>query len=291
MFDYIKMPFFEEEGGGGSASSAAAGAEVATTITADIVKVQTGEKTGEADLIPDGSKPNAAWMEMRKKAKEADDLRKKVDEYEPKIKTAEELEKKMKKLEKALPEGFATLDDFLSTLEDDYQPPKQKPAIDENAISSLVKKAIEEHPSVKATKGIVERDEKRKADEYVVNNFKSLQKEFPDIKEIKDVPVDVLEAWMSSEVDNKNFKRTLTSYYYELKGKDLIEKAKLQGAGQEKIKDASTSHTSKVQGPGPVSELDSVTVPPEVQKLYQGMKIPQDKWKQHYVKYLKSRGG
>ncbi len=299
MFSYIKMPLMEEAGDtGGSATGAVAGAEATTTETAG---TQTGATEGEAGPVPDGSKPSAAWMEMRRKAQEADALKVKLGEYEKNLKSVEDYEKKLKRLEKALPDGFNSIDEFLES--DEYRglPERETPqfdkkttpkAVDESVISSIARKAIEEHPDIKKAKTYSEREEKRMEDEYLVTNVKKLQEKFPEIKEIKDVPYDVLEAWLKTEVDSKKYGRTLISYYYEMKGDELIENAKKQGINQVKKQSMGVAHTTQVQGTNEATDYDDVTVPEDVKQslmsdplLRKALEKDPNKIKYYYKKF------
>jgi hypothetical protein len=292
IFEIIKQPLLDDvdSGGGVNGENVADSQNNIQQSSQENVTVTEGVK--DSGVAEQKNDVNNFFADRRRK-QEIDEYKKIISEYEPKIKRADDLEAKIKKLEKRLPDGFNTIDDFIESIDDDYQPQNSetiyKKAVDESVISTIAKKIIEEHPDVKKAKTYNEREEKRMESEYLIDNIKKLQEKFPDVKEIKDVPRDVLESWLKNEVDSKKYGRTLVSYYYEMKGDELIEKAKNQVAGQIKTKEAGTSHTSKVQGTGSPSELDSVVVPSDIQKLYKGMRIPQDKWKQHYVKYLKNR--
>lgn len=254
MFDYIKLPMLDAEGTGGSAEGAAAGAEAATTTTTE----QTGVTTGEADPVPDGTKPNAAWMEMRRKAKEADELRKKLDEYEKNSKSVQDYEAKLKKLEKVLPDGYSSLDELLETLESDetiVKQPSAKPTFDEKSIESIVKKAIESMPEIQMTK-------KEREDRYLVESFMEVQKKFPDIKKAQDIPNEVWDAW-----DEGKKGRTLLSFLKEYRYDSDVEKAKKQAADQTKAQAMGTAHTNQVQGTKEDAEYDNVQVPDEVKAM------------------------
>jgi hypothetical protein len=261
LFEYFKTPFMDGEGDKGGA---------ATTTTTTVIPEGTQANTGAADQIPDGNKPDAAWAEMRRKAKLADDLLKENEGYKSKF---EKISKK------ALPEGYTTVDEYLEYLdgldEVPFTPEKpEKPVIDEKKIIDAVMGKISEHPIIKSV-------QKERQDRFLVNSFQEVQKAFPDIKEPKDIPVEVWNAW-----DEGKSKRTLVSHLKEHRYDSDIEAAKKAGANQEKATVMSTAHTAKVNGSTTASEYDNVIVPDSVKKQLesQGIKDPM-KQKYYYAKY------
>jgi len=253
------------------ASGGATGEVVApdNTDTAGI-----GETTGTADPIPDGNKPDAAWAEMRRKAKLADDLLKENEGYKTKFD---------KLAKKALPDGFSTVDDYLDYLESigaetPETTPETKPAIDEKTISAIINKQIDakvnEHPLIKAA-------QKEKQDRFLVNSFKEAQKVFPDIQKAEDIPKEVWMAW-----DEGKSKRTLLSHLKESRYDVDIENARKTGANQAKATVMSTAHTAQVNGANTPAEYDNITVPDVIKKNMElmGIKDPM-KQKMYYAKH------
>jgi len=275
LFEY-PHPLFEVEDVTGGAATAAA---ITENITAE---GDTGAtKSGIADPIPDGTKPDAAWAEMRRKAQLADNLQKDIDSYK----------QKMEKLSKYVPERYNSLDEFLESMENgmtnETEEPPITPQIDEKTISSIVVKALENHPVIQKSKTYIEQQDKNAEDAFVVNNFKELQKKYPEIKDVKDVPTDVLEAFMKNEIDNKNYKRSLLSYYRDMKGDEIEERARKQGENQAKAQAMGTAHTSQVTGGSAGSEYESVIVPEEARLYFERtLKIKDPlKQKMYYKKF------
>jgi len=279
MFEF-KMPLYEANDDSGGDSTG----EVAATPEGEISEGQTGVTKSEADSVPDGSKPNTAWAEMRRKAQEADTLRKKVEELENQSLTAKQLETKLKKLEKALPEGFSSLDEYLESLEGDSAD-YNKPAFDENKVKSLVEQIAEQklssNPVVQKAQKYIEQQDKRMENEFIVKNFAELQKKFPEIKKAEDIPFEVLESFMKNEVDGKKYGRSLLSYYVDKNLDTILEKTRKQGETTAIIKDKSTDHTAKVQGTSEATEYDNVEVPEETRRMLTKQGIT-DRKKQNY---------
>jgi len=296
MFEYIKMPYLEENGETGGSATEGAGSEAGSQI--ETSTAQKGESNGEAGQTPDGSKQSVAWAEMRKKAQLAEEYEKQLNEHKTKL---DDYEKKIAKLQKGLPDGYSsldeyleTLDEYLETLDDNYQEPREpaKPIVDEKLISTMTNKALESNPYIQKAKTFVEREEKRYANEFIVKNFSDLQKKFPEIKEAEDVPLEVLEAFMKNEVDGGQYKRSLLSYYYEIKGDELIENAKKQGVSHAKAQTMGVAHTGQVQGTNAKTEYDDVTVPDNVKAslmrnpvLRKAIEKDPSKLKYYYKKY------
>lgn len=262
LFKYYPIPLMDEiDASGGAAGEVVAPGNTETTGQA--------QSSGAADPIPDGSKPDAAWAEMRRKAKLADDYEKKVKDYETKI---EKLTKK------ALPEGFASLDEYLESLDKSdelpFTPEPEKPAIDENKIIDAILKKVTDLPVIKSV-------QKERQDRFLVNSFSEAQKAFPDIKKPEDIPLDVWNAW-----DEGKSNRTLLSHLKEYRYDTDIENARKTGANQAKATVMSTAHTAQVNGTNTASEYDNVTVPDEVRKNLErvGIKDPL-KQKMAYAKH------
>ena len=266
---YYPIPLMEEP----DASGGAAGDVVApdNTDTAGI----TGENAGAADPIPDGTKPDAKWAELRRKAEMADKLIKENEGYKTKFD---------KLTKKALPEGFSSVDDYLEYLESIGETPEtietqpEKPVVDEKKIYEVLTKKIDEkvneHPLIKAA-------EKERKDRFLVNSFKEAQKVFPDIKEAKDIPEEVWKAW-----DERKSKRSLLSHLKEHRYDTDVESARKTGANQAKVTLMSTAHTAQVNGANAAAEYDNVIVPESIRKNLElvGVKDPMEQ-KKAYIKY------
>jgi hypothetical protein len=259
LFEYFKTPFMDGEGDKGGAAT--------TTATTVIPEGTHDDNSGSVTPIPDGNKPDAAWAEMRRKAKLADDLLKENEGYKSKF---EKIGKK------ALPEGYKTVDEYLEYLDglDEVPFTPEKPVIDEKKIIDAVMGKISEHPIIKSV-------QKERQDRFLVNSFQEVQKSFPDIKEPKDIPVEVWNAW-----DEGKSKRTLVSHLKEHRYDSDIEAAKKAGANQEKATVMSTAHTAKVNGSTTASEYDNVIVPDTIRRNLElvGIKDPL-KQKMAYAKH------
>jgi len=267
---YFPTPLMEEL----DASGGAAGEPVTpnnTDATGD-----TGDITGAAAPAPDGNKPDAAWAEMRRKAKLTDDLLKENEGYKSKFD---------KLAQKALPEGFSTVDEYLEYLESigvetPEAKPEAKPAVDSKKIMDELSKQIDtkvsEHPLIKAA-------QKEHQDRFLVNSFKEAQKAFPDIQKASDIPAEVWKAW-----DEGKSKRTLVSHLKEHRYDTDVENAKKTGANQAKATVMSTAHTAQVNGSNAPAEYDNITVPDAIKRNLElvGIKDPM-KQKMYYAKHKK----
>ena len=255
LFKYFPIPLMEEL----DASGGNAGGTVSPNNTAPEGKID--DNSGSVTPAPDGNKPDAAWAEMRRKAKLADDLLKENEGYKSKF---EKISKK------ALPEGYSTVDEYLEYLDglDEVpftpEPEKARPAFDENKIIEAVMKKVSENPIIKSV-------EKERQDRFLVNTYTEAKKAFPDIKKPEDIPIEVWEAW-----DEGKSKRTLLSHLKESRYDTDIEAAKKAGANQVTSTVMSTAHTSKVNGSTTTSEYDNVIVPDKVRKNMEllGIKDP-----------------
>ncbi len=225
------------------------------------VVAEPAVESGAADqtTVPDGNKPNAAWADMRKKAKEADELKTKLD-----------------KLSKALPDGYGSIDEFLEALDSpqNYTPAVEKDTVDETKVSEIVKKIIDNAPEIKSFK-----EEHR--NRFLVDSFNAAQKAFSDIKKAEDIPLEVWEAW-----DEGKSGRTLVSHLKEYRYDGDIQKARQQGASQATAQVMSKDHLNQVQGTQSKTEYDDIVVPDETRKMLErvGIKDPQ-KQKEAYKKY------
>ncbi len=265
LLKYFSIPLMDDSEQGGAATAA-------TTVD---TTAQTGvNNTGAADQAPDGSQPNAAWAEMRRKAKLADDYEKKVKDYESKF---DKIGKK------ALPEGYKSVDEYLEyldTLEDtsfvpeSTEQPPVMPVIDENKIIDAIYKKVEELPLLKQVK-------KEHQDRFLVNSFTEVQKVFSDIKKPEDIPVGVWDAW-----DEGKSNRTLVSHLKEYRYDQDIEAARKTGANQGKAAAMSTAHTAQVNSANAALEYDNVIVPEKAKKDFENMGIKDPlKQKMYYKKY------
>jgi len=266
---YYPTPLMDEL----DASGGAAG-EVVTPDNTDATGT-TGEITGAAAPTPDGNKPDAAWAEMRRKAKLADDLLKENEGYKSKFD---------KLAKKALPEGFSSVDEYLDYLESIGETPEtietqlEKPVVDEKKIFDVLTQKIDEkvneHPLIKAA-------EKERKDRFLVNSFKEAQKVFPDIQKAEDIPKEVWLAW-----DEGKSKRSLMSHLKEHRYDTDVESARKTGANQAKATVMSTAHTAQVNGANAAAEYDNVIVPEAVRKNLElvGVRDPMEQ-KKAYVKY------
>jgi len=239
---YYPIPLMDELDANGGAVG-----DVVTPDNTDTMGT-TGVNAGTADPIPDGTKPDAKWAELRRKAEMADKLMQENEGYKTKFD---------KLTKKALPEGFSSVDDYLDYLEsigetsETIQP--ETPVVDEGKIYEVLTKKIDEkvneHPLIKAA-------EKERKDRFLVNSFKEAQKVFPDIKEAKDIPEEVWKAW-----DEGKSKRSLLSHLKEHRYDTDVESARKTGANQAKAIVMGTAHTAQVNGANAAAEYDNVIVP------------------------------
>jgi len=268
---YFPIPLMEElDASGGAAGDIVTPENTDTTGT-------TGEITGAADPIPDGTKPDAKWAELRRKAELADRLTKENEGYKSKFD---------KLAKKALPEGFSSVDEYLEYLENIGEAPETpetqydtpEAEVDEKKIFDILTKKIDEkvneHPLIKEAA-------KERKDRFLVNSFKDVQKAFTDIRKAQDIPEEVWKAW-----DEGKSKRTLLSHLKEYRYDTDVENARKTGANQAKATLMSTSHTAQVNGANAAAEYENVTVPVETQRQLEkaGIKDPL-KQKMYYQKY------
>jgi len=244
MFDY-KLPFMEEDSGANLGGNSGAVAEA--PIDSGTEQANIGVADQVLDQIPDGSKPSAAWADMRKKANEADEYKKKLDEYE----------KKMERLQKGIPEGFGSLDEYLEALENDFieapKPPAQ-PTIDSDKIVETVLSKVRDLPAIKQS-------EQERRDRFLVENFSTVQGKFTDVKKAEDIPVEVWNAW-----DEGKSGRTLLSHMKEYRYDNDIEQARKTGSNESRAQAMGVAHTSQVQGTNTGNDYDNVVVPDSVRQ-------------------------
>lgn len=260
LFKYFPTPLMEEiDATGGSV----------TATTTEIPEGTTGDTTGAAVPIPDGNKPDAAWAEMRRKAKLADDLLKENEGYKAKF---EKINKQ------ALPEGYKSVDEYLESLDNEIpfvpEETSPQPVISKDVLAETVKNIINEHP-------IFKQAQKTQQDTFLVNSFKKAQEVFPDIKKPEDIPMEVWDAW-----DEGKSNRTLLSHLKEHRYDSDIENARKSGANQAKATVMSTAHTAQVNGTNTVTEYDNVVVPEATRKQLEraGITDPM-KQKYYYAKH------
>lgn len=247
MFDY-KFPFMEEDSGANGGSIA--DSQTSEVNSSDVSDEQGVNNTGDADQMSfKNDKQNIAFADMRRKANEADEYKKKLDEYE----------KKMEKLQKGIPEGFSSLDEYLEALESDFieapkpQPPAQ-PTFDPDKIVETVLSKVKDLPAIKQS-------EQERRDRFLVENFSAVQGKFTDIKKAEDIPIEVWNAW-----DEGKSGRTLLSHMKEYRYDNDIEQAKKTGANETKAQAMGVAHTSQVQGTNSGNDYDNVVVPDSVRQ-------------------------
>jgi hypothetical protein len=269
LFKYFPIPLMDEI----DASGGAAGESVIPGNT--VPEGSQAQESGTADQIPDGTKPDAAWAEMRRKAKLADDLLKENEGYKSKF---EKLSQKS-----VLPEGYESIDDYIENYIDkmdeipfmpETSKEADKPSIDKNIISEIVKSVINEHPVLKQA-------QKTQQDTFLVGSFKKAQEVFQDIKKAEDIPIEIWDAW-----DEGKSGRTLLSHLKEYRYDTDIENAKKSGASQAKATIMSTAHTAQVNGANSATDYDNVIVPDKIKKNLElvGIKDPL-KQKMYYKKH------
>jgi hypothetical protein len=270
MFEYIKLPFMAEDTGASTGSESSTGNEAGSQETNNET-TQTGVINGEA--VPDGSKPSAAWAEMRRKAQEADTYKTKIDTYE----------KKLERLNKCIPDGYSSLDEYLDAYESEIPSPEtynntnqtvNNTTIDENKILETVLKKVEEMPVIKQTV-------KERQNRFLVESYTAVQKKFPDVKKPEDIPVEVWNAWEEGKSG-----RSLLSHLKEYRYDNDIENARKQGAGHAKAQAMGVAHTNQVQGTTDKNEYDNITVPDDVKNMMMRNKLLRKKIQEdpNYIK-------
>lgn len=230
--------------------------------------VETGEKVEvpaqPTEVPPQEDGKSAAWAELRRKAKAAEEYEKKLKEHEDKL----------AKLATRLPEGYSSIEEFLSSLDEPVEPTEPiEPKLPD--VSSIVKKAIEELPEIRTFK-------QAQKDRNLVDSYTAAQKAFPDIKDPSDIPEQVWKEW-----DEGKSGRTLLSHLKEFRYDTDIAKTKQQAEAQAKQQVMSTAHTSQVQGTGAaIKDSDDVIVPDSVKKQLDsiGIKDP-NKQKEYYKRF------
>jgi len=140
----------------------------------------------------------------------------------------------------------------------------------------MLKKLIDEHPDVRAARERAQADAREKENGFLIGSFNELSKEYPDIKEVADVPVDVWRKWQSGKTG-----LSLPEAYLVVERKN-IEARKVEAAKQSTLN--SIQSKDHVRGNGKGVEGDTVRIDDETLAMYKKFNPGKsmDEYKKHY---------
>lgn len=278
MFDYIKMPFMNEDDGANLGGNAADDAAVDGANSTNNQGATGENNTGEAGQIPDGNKPNDAWKHYREKAKKADEYEQKINEYE---KERKEWETAKNKLVKRLPDGFNSIEEYITSIEDeDYEEPEKpvqkKPVQKVEDVDKIVDQKLNSY--------FEKQQKKNEEDTFIVKNVEQAFK-FLDVNEVPKIPQTALAKFfklVDAGLRDFNLVDIIKAERYD----NDLPKAKEEGTNKAKSQVMSVAHTGQVQGTNAKTEYDDINVPQEVRNQLSRNGIT-DRLKQnmYYKKY------
>jgi len=145
----------------------------------------------------------------------------------------------------------------------------------------IINKIVNEHPSIKAAQAAQEANTKVQEDRFLVDSFSELSKEFTEISDAKDVPVDVWRVWQNGK-SGISLKQAYVAVNYEAIATKKADAAKQAALNNIQSKD-------HVRGNGKGTEVDSVRVPDDVMEQYKRFnpKATTEQIKAHYKKSQK----
>jgi len=282
-------PFMDEvdSGGGEVATSQEASAE-STESTTDTSEQSTEstesvdqsegttEKPTEVEKPKQTPEQDRAYAELRRKAEAAERL---VAETKAQHQRDIEVAKKFGQYgvfsdadvaEKyGQSHGISTVQQFEEALRrEEYQAKGIDP--------DMVKKLVDEHPAIQNAKAYEQAVIRAQEDNFLVTSFSDLTKEYPDIKEVADVPPDVWRMWKNGSTG-----LSLPQAYLVVEHKN-IETRKIEAAKQATLNNIQSK--DHVRGNGKGVEGDTVRIPDEVMEMYKKFNPGKsmDEYKKHY---------
>jgi len=145
----------------------------------------------------------------------------------------------------------------------------------------IINKIVNEHPSIKAAQASQEAAAKVQEDRFLVDSFSELSKEFTEISDAKDVPVDVWRVWQNGK-SGISLKQAYIAVNYEAITTKKADAAKQAALNNIQSKD-------HVRGNGKGVEGDTVRIPDDVMEMYKRFNPKQtiEQIKAHYKKSQK----
>jgi len=142
----------------------------------------------------------------------------------------------------------------------------------------MVKKLVDEHPDLQAAREFKQAAIRAQEDNFLVNSFDELTKEYPDIKGVADVPPDVWRKWRNGSTG-----LTLNEAYLVVERKN-IETRKVEAAKQATLNNIQSK--DHVRGNGKGSEGETVRIPDDVLAQYKALNPGKsmDDYKKHWKK-------
>jgi len=140
----------------------------------------------------------------------------------------------------------------------------------------MVKKLVDEHPDLQAAREFKQAAIRAQEDSFLVNSFDELTKEYPEIKGVADVPLDVWRKWKNGSTG-----LTLNEAYLVVERKN-IEARKVEAAKQATLNNIQSK--DHVRGNGKGVEGDTVRIPDDVMEMYKKFNPGKsmDEYKKHY---------
>jgi hypothetical protein len=153
----------------------------------------------------------------------------------------------------------------------------QAKGIDPDLINNL----IENHPAIQNAKAYEQAVIRAQEDNFLVSNFNELRQEYPEIKEVANVPLEVWSKWKNGSTG-----LSLTEAYYVVNRKEILAK-QTDAAKQATLNNIQGK--GHVRGNGSGSEVDTTRIPDDVLEMYKRFNPGKtmDEYKAHYKKSQK----
>lgn len=292
LFNLNLRPMMDEEGAGGGAVSS----QTSTSSSEGTQSTSSGEQTGSAtgtegtqgnEVTSGGTESapqqkqtpeqNAAFADLRRKSEAAE---RRAAELETKYQRDIDIAKKYgsqygiysdvdvaSKYEKS--HGIKTVAEFEAALQrQEYESKGIDP--------DVIKKIVDDHPDIKKAREANEAAEKSRQDRYLVDSFNELKTEYPDIKDVEDVPSEVWKKWQGGTTG-----LSLMDSFYLVNRKEIMAK-QTDAAKQATLNNIQSKN--HVRGNGAGSEIDTTTIPDDVLSMYKKFNPGKtmDEYKAHY---------
>jgi hypothetical protein len=149
--------------------------------------------------------------------------------------------------------------------------------IDPDVINNL----IENHPAIQQAKAYEQAMIRAQEDNFLVSSFNELQQEYPDIKEVADVPLEVWRQWKNGSTG-----LTLNQAYLLVNHKQIVTK-QAEAAKQATLNNIQGK--GHVRGNGQGTEVDTTRIPDDILEMYKKFNPGRsmDEYKKHYKQSLK----
>jgi len=145
----------------------------------------------------------------------------------------------------------------------------------------MIKKIIDDHPAIQRAREQEQAFMKAQEENFLVNNFNELTKEYPEITKPEDVPADVWKKWQSGKTG-----LSLVEAYYVANRKAISAK-QVDAAKQATLNNLQGK--SHIKGNGSGTEVDTTSIPDDVLEMYKKFNPGKtlDEYKKHYKASLK----